>query len=58
VYGKSEALPKTEGLMPLLISPDAVAKLASEGYWRDGRPLGSLAKTSRVFASVGRSGRL
>jgi len=34
VYGKSEALPKTEGLTPLPISPYAVAKLASEGYCR------------------------
>lgn len=34
VYGKNEALPKTEDLATQPISPYAVAKLASEGYCR------------------------
>jgi nucleoside-diphosphate-sugar epimerase len=34
VYGASERLPKDETLMPLPVSPYAVAKLAGEGYCR------------------------
>lgn len=34
VYGANEALPKTEELAPLPLSPYAVAKLAGEGYCR------------------------